>query len=127
MDCHLRATMNGKWRNSTEIDYLSIRFARPAITSFAAQLVKQKIIKEATKTVQSDGGLHTFTSREKAMISRYDLGADSFPEASKIFQKSMPLAWRLLLALSAPNEDAVARERRPPVDGKSSVQYHDQT
>ena len=99
---------------STKVDYLLIRYARPAITAFSAQLVKERLVIEAKNTVKTDGGLHTFTSGKKERISRYDLGANSFQEASKIFQEKTPLAWNLLLAMSAPNEDTITRVRRPP-------------
>lgn len=105
-----------EWRYmySTEVDYLTIQYARPAITAFTAQLVKERLVREAKTTVKSDGGLHTFTTGKKERISRYDLGANSFQEASEIFQEKTPLAWHLLLAMSASNEDTIARERRPP-------------
>jgi hypothetical protein len=105
-----------KYMYSTEVDCLLIQYARPAITAFAAQLVKEKLVREVKMTVKSDGGLHTFTTGKKERISRYDLGANSFHEASEIFQENTPLAWHLLLAMSVSNKDAImiARERRPP-------------
>jgi hypothetical protein len=79
---------------STDIDYIQIQYARPAITAFSAQLVKleERLIREAKNTVKKDGGLHAFTTGKKERSSRYDLGANSFQEASKIFQEKTPLA-----------------------------------
>ena len=102
-----------KYMYSTEVEYLLIQYARPAMTAFAAQLVKERLVREEKKTVKRDGGLHTFTTEKKERISRYDLGANSFQEASEIFQEKMPLAWNLLLAMSSPDEN-IERERRPP-------------
>lgn len=105
---------------STTVNYLHIKYARPAITSFAAQIVRQELVKEADRAVQSNSGLHTFTTRGEAMISRYDLGADSFLQALDIFQENMPLTWRLLLSLAASYTEAEQRKKRPP----ELVSYH---
>lgn len=99
---------------STEVNYQEIKYARPAITSFAAQIVLAKLVKDATKTVKRDGGLHTFTSGSNETISRYDSGAQVFGEAMGIFQAKMPLAWHYLMTLAMPNEQASTRDRRPP-------------
>jgi hypothetical protein len=99
---------------STTDCYISIKYARPAITSFAAQTVQEKLIKDAAKTVKHNGGLHTFTTQRDEMTSRYDLGAHVFSDVTKIYQEKMLLAWQLLMAIATPNEDAKERERRPP-------------
>lgn len=97
---------------STKVDFLHLKYARPAITSFAAQLIKSKLMKEAQRTVKKDRSLHTFTSKGKE-ISRYDLGAQVFSEAMEIFQEGMPLAWQYLLVLATPNEQVDERQFRP--------------
>ena len=101
---------------STTDGYISIRYARPAITSFAAQTVQEKLVKDAAKTVKRNEGLHTFTTQRDSdeMTSRYDLGAHVFSDVTKIYQEKMLLAWELLMAIATPNEDAKTRERRPP-------------
>ena len=95
---------------STNIDYLLIQYAWPAITSFSAQLVKERLIREAKNTAKKDGGLHTFMTGKKEQISQYDLGANSFQEVSENFQERTPLAWNLLLAMAAPNEDTISKD-----------------
>ena len=50
---------------STEVDYLLIQYEWPAITVFSAQLVKERLVKEAKNSVKKDGGLHTFTTEKK--------------------------------------------------------------
>lgn len=99
---------------STTVHYISIKYARPAITSFAAQTVQEKLVKDAAKTVKSNGGLHTFTTQGDEMTSRYDLGAHVFSDVMKIYQEKMLLAWQFLMAIATPNEEAKLRERRPP-------------
>ncbi|KAF8962188.1 hypothetical protein BDZ97DRAFT_1759423 [Flammula alnicola] len=98
---------------STTVDYRTIKHARPAITSFAAQVIKEKLVKEARKVVKSESGLHTFTSKGKD-ISRYDLGERALPEAMAVFQETTPLTWEYVLVIAMPNKEAEDRERRPP-------------
>jgi hypothetical protein len=98
---------------STDMDYHNIRHARPVITSFAAQKVRNKMVDEARKAVKANSGLHTFTTAGND-TSRYELGASAFPEAMDIFQTQMPLAWDLMMAMATPNDEASTRERRPP-------------
>ena len=98
---------------STEVDYRCIKHARPAMTSFAAQLIQEKLVREARRAVQKDGGLHTFTLKGKE-ISRYDLGAQAFPESMERLQESMPLACRYLLMIATPHKTTGNRDRRPP-------------
>ena len=78
---------------STDIDYLQLQYARPAITAFSAQLVKERLIREAKNMAKKDGGLHTFTMGKKERISQYDLGADSFQEASEYQRIDVHLRW----------------------------------
>jgi hypothetical protein len=98
---------------STKIDYHEMKYAWPAITSFAIQIVEEELISEAKKAARHDGGLHTFTS-SKGKVSRYDLGEQTFLEAMEILEKKMPIMWQYLLKLSVPSEESVERNRRPP-------------
>lgn len=98
---------------STTVDYQSIKHARPAISSFAAQLIGAKLTQEARKGVKRESGLHTFTSGGSE-VSRYDLGAEIFSDTTQIFKHHTPLAWYYLLQMALPDEQAISRERRPP-------------
>ena len=97
-----------------ETSYLDIRYARPAITSFAAGIIRDQLIKEAQRVVKVDAGLHTFTSSRNDQVSQYDTGACTFSDAMGIFQKIMPLAWSYFLRLAAVDEQALRRLHRPP-------------
>lgn len=98
---------------STEVGYLNIRYARPAMTSFSAQLIQKQLVREAQKTVKKDGGLHTFTSNSNEIVSQCHLGSEIFPKVMNIFQTSMPLTWKCLLALARSNETPATKARRP--------------
>ena len=98
---------------STDIDYHKIKYARPAFTSFAVQIVQDELINEAKKVAKPDGGLHTFTS-SKGKVSRYDLGEQTFPEAMEIFKQKMPITRQYLLNLSVPSKENDERSRLPP-------------
>jgi hypothetical protein len=98
-----------------QTSYLEIQYARPAITSFAAAIVCDQLVKEVQKVVKVDAGLHTFTSSHRNdQLSLYDLGAHTFSDAMEIFQKTMPLAWSYILKLAAADERVLSRGTRPP-------------
>jgi len=101
---------------SLSTNYHAIHYARPAITSFAAQLVEAELIKEASRTVRKDGGLHTFTSARgsNALEASVNHGAESFSAANWIFRNKMPLAWDLLFSMACPSQQENSRDRRPP-------------
>ena len=106
-----------KMMYSLETNYLDIRYARPAITSFAAGIIRDQLVKEAQRVVKVDAGLHTFASIPQArndQVSRYDMGGHTFSDAMEIFQKKMPLAWGYLLKLAVADEQALSRVTRPP-------------
>lgn len=101
---------------SLSTNYHAIHYARPAITSFAAQLVEAELIKAASRTVRKDGGLHTFTSARGAntIEASVNQGAESFSIASRIFRDKMPLAWDLFFSMANPSQQENSRDRRPP-------------
>ncbi|KAF9524238.1 hypothetical protein CPB83DRAFT_947604 [Crepidotus variabilis] len=98
---------------STDHPYCDLKYARPAITSFATQLVKEKALQEIKKVVRKDGGLHTFTTRKNDAVARHDPGPDTFTEVMKIYQKEMPVSWDILLSMGTTSEDK-ERGRRSP-------------
>ena len=105
---------------SVHISYLDIKHARPALTSFAAQIVMRKLDQEGRKIVKKESGLHTFTSRRNkdgpdiSSESQQNLGPQIFSEISSLFEKEMPLAWNLLMNLAVSDIQASSRKRRPP-------------
>ena len=53
---------------TTTTEYIDIKPLRPALSSFAAQVVREKLLKEATNVTKPVNGLHT--SRKESRASR---------------------------------------------------------
>lgn len=98
---------------STQRNYYKIQYARPAITSFAMQLVCDKAVEEMRQVVKKDGGLHTFTTCRSNTLTRHDPGPDTFTEVMKLYQLKMPVLWGMLLSLAG-SDEKIGRERRSP-------------
>ena len=80
---------------STSTPYSGIRAARPAITSFAAQIVKIKLLKERQEAVKPSGGLHANTNMkvtDKA-ITWEDIGLTTMADVTKTIKSIQPLAY----------------------------------
>jgi hypothetical protein len=106
---------------STSTPYSGIRMARPTITSFAARIVKIKLLKERQEAVKPSGGLHANTNpkaTDKA-ITWEDIGLTTVADVTKTIKGFQPLTYNYLLELSTPkvhrhNGVLVQRTRRPP-------------
>jgi hypothetical protein len=106
---------------STSTPYSGIRAARPAITSFAAQIVKIKLLKERQEAVKPSGGLHANTNPKATnkAITWEDMGLTTVADVTKTIKDIQPLTYNYLLELSTPkvhrrNGVLVQRTRRPP-------------
>ena len=102
---------------SIHITYLDIKHARPALTSFAAQIVMQKLDQEGHKIIKKEGGLHTFTPqrhKDQDTSLQHNLGPQTFSEISLLFEKKMPLSWKMLMSLAVSDGQVGSRKRRPP-------------
>jgi hypothetical protein len=87
---------------STSTLYSGIRTARPAITSFAAQIVKIRLLKERQEAVKPSGGLHANTkpkSTNKA-ITWEDIGLTTVADVTKAIKGIQPLTYNYLLELA---------------------------
>ncbi|KAJ7586426.1 hypothetical protein C8J56DRAFT_1084827 [Mycena floridula] len=93
-------------------DSNEILAAHPAITSFAAQIVKGELVKTAKKMASKSGGLHTYTTSKAKVLIPED-SVSTFSECQKLFEEGIPLAWQYAMAIAAP-EGTEDRERRPP-------------
>lgn len=72
------------------VPFQNICSARPALTSFAAQLVLKKLIQEVEAAVQPTSGLHTSHSQQ---VSWADIDTTTMSSIAKLIQKYQPLTW----------------------------------
>ena len=103
---------------NTSVPYSEIKAVRPALTSFAAQSVKKKLVREAEDAVQPGSGLHT----AKSVWS--DIGTSTAESVVTTIKKLQPLTWDIVTELCARppqrrNGVTVVRKNQP-VDGVSS-------
>jgi hypothetical protein len=110
---------------STDTPYLEIQSIRAALTSFAAQIVEKKVVKEAQLAVHPTSGLHaTMRRRATHQVEWADVGAATVPRVAGLIQKHQPLTWHLLMSIANPEarnkmskqglgELHVVRTRRP--------------
>ena len=106
---------------STSEPYINIKPVRPALTSFAVQLVEKQLVKEAESALKPSSGLHISLSNKKtvASIKWPDIGAATVENARKIIQEHQPLTWSFIMKISTRrprtrNEENIIRQRRPP-------------
>jgi hypothetical protein len=103
---------------STEHDFRTLKAARPGLTSFAVQIVREQLEKDIRRAVQKASGLHTFTTGARK-ISEENYGAQTFTETMEILKQHQPLAWNLMVNLAMPHSPrkenvAVIQRNRPP-------------
>ncbi|TCD64683.1 hypothetical protein EIP91_003797 [Steccherinum ochraceum] len=102
--------------------YIDIHHIRPALASFAVQVVEGRLAKEQRNAVKGPNGLHGShrTERGRYEICWKDIGRHTVKTAQELAQEHQPLAWTLLLQLATPrpykNENGVSvvRKTRPP-------------
>ncbi|KAJ3559455.1 hypothetical protein NM688_g327 [Phlebia brevispora] len=106
---------------TTDVPYLELTHARTIITSFAAQLVRDEMLREVRKVVKRESGLQgTGTSeRGRKEMSWADIGPNTLRDVMRIIQECQPLTWQLVKELITPpvrkkNGVLVVRKSRPP-------------
>ena len=101
---------------TTSVLYQNIRSARPALTSFAAQLVKKKLVQEAEAAVQPRSGLHAMQQ-----VSWADIHSTTVASVAGVIQKLQRLTWELVTEICArpPRKrgGVVVERQRRPVNG----------
>ena len=81
---------------STSTPFSEIKPVRPALTSFAIQKVKEKVVREAKKAVLPLSGLHATTSdRSTRKASWVDIGATAIPDVANVLRTKQPITWHL--------------------------------
>lgn len=111
---------------STTVPYLSIKDVRPTLTSFAVQVIGQKLIREAEDAIKRKSGLHAHPSSkdEKKALTWKDAGEDTVPHVGRVLRLHQPVTYWLMeqVATRKPrvrNGAVVPVRKRRPVDGVS--------
>jgi hypothetical protein len=108
---------------STSAPYTKIKPVRAALTSFAAQLVEKKLVKEAETAIKSTNGLHISLSTKKNttqnLVDWPDVGNATIEKTSKIIQEHQPLTWSLIMKIASrpprkQDNEKLIRQKRPP-------------
>ncbi|KAF9475611.1 hypothetical protein BDN70DRAFT_996280 [Pholiota conissans] len=107
---------------SVTIPYTSIKPVRAALTSFAAQVVQEKLVTEAEDAIKVSSGLHVSLSSHKTGAKKLewtDIGSATVEKTKKIIREHQPLTWSLLMKLAARpprslNGAKVVCVKRPP-------------
>jgi len=106
---------------SVTVPFLEIRTMGPALSSFAAQIIEEHLLKEARTAVQETSGLHaTMTSKtEHGVIKWADLGASLMATTKTSLQTHQPLTFHYMSMIAEPHHrkrkgELVIRNYRPP-------------
>ncbi|KII83514.1 hypothetical protein PLICRDRAFT_119348 [Plicaturopsis crispa FD-325 SS-3] len=106
---------------STTTPYTDISSVRPALSSFAAQLIAKKLVQEAEDAVKVASGLHVAISEKTGSKEATwgDIGATTMSHVQGIIQKHQPLTWYYTMQIAARKprvrEGVIAvRQKRPP-------------
>ncbi|KAF8958799.1 hypothetical protein BDZ97DRAFT_1940816 [Flammula alnicola] len=117
-----RLQCNSPLMFSTSVPYTSIKPVRPALTSFVAQIVQDKLVSEAEDAIKVSSGLHLSLSDHKTAAKKLewtDIGSATVEHAQQIIQNHQQLTWNLFMKLAArpPRSQTgvkVVRIKRPP-------------
>jgi hypothetical protein len=110
---------------STSVPYLEIKPIRPALTAFAAQMVKAKMIHEAESAIKLFSGLHVPVTHKQQTTSSGlklewpDIGAATFDKVQGIIRDKQPLTWSLIMEIASRpprvrNDIKIISQKRPP-------------
>lgn len=101
--------------------YESLKSGRAALTSFAAQKVRDQLLVEQAAAVDPNGGLHVFAPHKKTESIKLRLnwdtyGATTFKDIQAVLMKHQPLTFDIIQQLALPeNHDPEKEYRyRPP-------------
>src|SRR5882762_2653138 len=116
-----QSSEDGENMYSPSTPFLDIKPARPAITSFAVQLIEKKLTQERNMAVRPSSGLHASakTNSPDKILSWEDVGLMTVADITDILKEHQPLTWHYLLKLTTPkprkrNGVIVVRKYRPP-------------
>jgi len=108
------------------VPYRNIRSARPALTSFAAQVVKKELVQEAEAAVQPRSGLHAMQQ-----VSWADVRSTTVSSVADVIQKLQPLTWELVTEICArpprKRDGVVVERKRSSINPPEAMQYRSLT
>ncbi|KAH7918111.1 hypothetical protein BV22DRAFT_1108446 [Leucogyrophana mollusca] len=86
---------------STTVPYTEIKPVRPALSSFAAQTMKKRLLQEAESVVQPMSGLHACTTASAGKKNREwgDIGSTTVEAVTAVIKKHQPLRWDYVIAI----------------------------
>jgi hypothetical protein len=78
---------------STDVPYTDIKAARPALTTFAAQLIEKRLLKEMREVTKSNAGLHVWSPARNGnpgypLVKWDDLGVHTVSDAADVQWRS---------------------------------------
>ena len=88
---------------STVVPFTDIKPVQAAMTSFAVQVVRQHVMKEAENAIKPSSGLHT-SVKDKSnpkVMTWTDIGAGTTSQVAKILQKYQPVTMDLMVSIAA--------------------------
>jgi hypothetical protein len=114
---------------STSTPFSEIKPVRPALSSFAVQKVKDKLVLEAKDAVLPSSGLHATTSDNSTRRANWvDIGATTIPEVAAVFNRKQPITWHLLRSIAEAKprtrQGVTAIRQNRPIDGVSVPCHH---
>lgn len=103
---------------TSDTPYNKIGPVRPAITSFATQIVAKRMSLEAEEAVKLSSGLHVSVSSKDSpdmLISWPNIGSATFEHTKNIIKKLQPLTWALVINTAVRRKkNIMTRKTRPP-------------
>lgn len=107
---------------STDVPFTDIKPVRSALSSFAAQVVKTRLVDEARVAIRPSSGLHASVNSktEVGKVVWADLGTALIPNVQAILKRHQPLTYHYMLSIATPKlrrrggEHLIPRTYRPP-------------
>jgi len=88
---------------STAVPFTEIQSVRPTMTSFAVQVVRQQVVREAEDAIKPTSGLHT-SVKDKSnpkVMNWTDIGAGTTSQVAEILRKYQPITMDLMMQIAA--------------------------
>ncbi|KAF9050825.1 hypothetical protein BDZ89DRAFT_593109 [Hymenopellis radicata] len=102
--------------------YTTIRPVRPAMSSFAMQIVEERVVEQARTAVKPESGLHVHIPTKKRpvkagveVVDWRRLGKETHSTVARLHRRHQPILWALLTAAATPAayKGKSSRENRP--------------
>ena len=94
--------------------YVEIKSVHPAMSSFAAQLVRKQLSKEAEHAVRPGNGLNVFSKTEGGFHCWADMGTMTVSSVLDSIKEHQPLTWHCVTTIAT----AKARKRNGVIEAR---------